>query len=150
MGSHQRYRNLIIHIVHIVCTITLTQAWNAVLTQAALGGTAERISKFCRVLSHRNTCLDQEVRYMYIHNCIMYCSLLSFQALNALLEVLITNSQSSTAMDIICVHFQFVPSVIPSMTVLSKLCELLLQNTQHQDLYTIMDKLLQFKVAVCH
>ena len=71
------------------------------------------------------------------------------QALNALLEMVISSCQPIVGMEILRAHLQFVPPVVPSMMVLGNFCELLLKLTQHEDLYTVVDKLLHCRVAVC-
>jgi hypothetical protein len=104
------------------------EGWNAVLTQCVLPATPQRAAKFCRVVSRSKKCLDQE-------------------ALDAVLEMSMSQNLSSAATEIVANHLHFVPPVVPSQDVLGKLCSLLHQEGQHQDLFTIVERLLQCRVA---
>ena len=55
---------------------------------------------------------------------------------------------SSAATEIVANHLHFVPPVVPSQDILGKLCSLLHQEGQHQNLFTIVERLLQCRVAV--
>ena len=82
------------------------------------------------------------------YTTVLCCVLYLCQALDAVLEMSMSQNLSSAATEIVANHLHFVPPVVPSQDVLGKLCSLLHQEGQHQDLFTIVERLLQCRVAV--
>ena len=72
------------------------------------------------------------------------------QSLEAIITMATNDCRPQIAVGILKSHMKFAPPVLPPMGTLGKFCEHLEKKKCYEDLYFIVNRLLQCRMAVCY